>query len=96
MGRLAARGALPVQAVDGPPAVELHHLVPAILDRIPRTPYGRPVTRDLWRLLYDSCTVSGSAVTDEPLDLHRIDRPLDGLGLPGPAHAVEREWRQWF
>ena len=73
--------------VDGPPAVELHHLVPATLDGIPRTPDGRLEPGDLWRLLSDELHGQWSAVTDEPLDLHRIDRPLDGLAFPD-RHAV--------
>lgn len=76
--------------VDGPPAVELHHLVPATLDGIPRTPDGRLEPGDLWRLLSDELHGQWSAVTDEPLDLRRIDRPLDGLAFPD-RHAVERE-----
>ncbi|CUU66721.1 FAD/NAD(P)-binding protein [Corynebacterium variabile] len=76
--------------VDGPPAVELHHLVPATLDGIPRTPDGHLEPGHLRRLLTAELHGQWSAVTDEPLDLRRIDRPLDGLAFPD-RHAVGRE-----
>ncbi|WP_312899683.1 FAD/NAD(P)-binding protein [Corynebacterium variabile] len=76
--------------VDGPPAVELHHLVPATLDGIPRTPDGHLEPGRLRRLLTAELHGQWSAVTDEPLDLRRIDRPLDGLAFPD-RHAVGRE-----
>lgn len=76
--------------VDGPPTVELRHLVPETLDRVPRTPDGQLASGHLRRLLTAELHGQWSAVTDEPLDLGRIDRPLDGLAFPGRA-AVERE-----
>ncbi|WP_291476041.1 FAD/NAD(P)-binding protein [Corynebacterium sp.] len=76
--------------VDGPPAVELRHLVPETLDRVPRTADGQLVPGHLQRLLDAELRSQWAAVTDEPLDLHRIDRPLDGLAFPG-RQAVERE-----
>lgn len=76
--------------VDGPPAVELHHLVPVTLDGIPRTSDGHLEPGDLRRLLSDELHGQWSAVADEPLDLHRIDRPLDGLAFPD-RRAVERQ-----
>ncbi|WP_010120442.1 FAD/NAD(P)-binding protein [Corynebacterium nuruki] len=79
--------------VDGPPTVELRHLVPATLDRVPRTSDGTLAPGHLRRLLSAELHSQWSAVTDDALDLHRIDRPLDGLAFPG-RHAVEREVEQ--
>ncbi|WP_312802982.1 FAD/NAD(P)-binding protein [Corynebacterium variabile] len=75
---------------DGPPTVELRHLVPENLDRVPRTPDGQLAPGHLRRLLTAELLGQWSAVTDEPLDLHHIDRPLDGLAFPD-RQAVERE-----
>ncbi|WP_414120389.1 FAD/NAD(P)-binding protein [Corynebacterium nuruki] len=79
--------------VDGPPTVELQQLVPATLDRVPRTSDGKLAPGHLRRLLTAELHGQWAAVTDDPLDLHRIDRPLDGLAFPG-RHAVEREVEQ--
>jgi hypothetical protein len=76
--------------IDGPPVVEPRHLVPENLDRVPRTSDGKLAPGHLRRLLTAELHGQWAAVTDDALDLYRIDRPLDGLAFPG-RHAVERE-----
>ncbi|MGP9724023.1 FAD/NAD(P)-binding protein [Corynebacterium sp. AOP40-9SA-29] len=66
--------------VEGPPLVTLRHLVPGAVP----TPGG------LQDVLFRELRDQWASVTDEPLDLRRIDRPLDGLTFADHA-AVEQE-----